>query len=87
MPAAMFNPQATSMPQCCAMLDLARSIKGAHDVRARGLPEFPVTWQPKSGLNFAAFCQASPPACISRRCRAGARRERIIGGQTPVKIR
>jgi hypothetical protein len=38
MPAAMFNSQATNMPRCCAMSDLARSIEGAHDVRARGLP-------------------------------------------------
>jgi len=87
MPAVMFNSQATNMPQCCAMSDLVRSIKGAHDVQARGLPEFPVTRQLKIGLNFAAFCQASPPARISHRCRAGTLRERIIGGQTPVKIR
>ena len=38
MPAVMFNSQATNMPQCCAMSDLVRSIKGAHDVQARGLP-------------------------------------------------
>jgi hypothetical protein len=30
------------------------------------LPQFPVTLDPKSRLNFAAFCQASLPAGISR---------------------
>jgi hypothetical protein len=29
------------------MSDLARSIEGADDVRARGLPQFPVTLDPK----------------------------------------
>jgi hypothetical protein len=31
------------------MSDLARSNKGAHDVRARGLPQFPVTPDLKTG--------------------------------------
>jgi hypothetical protein len=44
----------------------ARVVKGTHDVRARGLPQFPVTLDLKTGLNFAAFCQASLPAGISR---------------------
>jgi hypothetical protein len=63
MRAATFNSQATNLLQCCAMSDLARSIMGAHDVRAQ-LPQFPVTLGLQSGLNFAVFCQASPPAGI-----------------------
>jgi hypothetical protein len=47
----------------------ARVVKGTHDVRARGLPQFPVTLDLKTGLNFAAFCQASLPAGIFTRCR------------------
>jgi hypothetical protein len=37
-PAAMFNPQATDKQQMLRDADLARAIKRAHDVRARGLP-------------------------------------------------
>jgi hypothetical protein len=51
------------------MSDPAHFIKGADDVRARGLQQFPVTFDLKSELNFAAFCQASLRAGISRDAR------------------
>jgi hypothetical protein len=69
------------------MSDPGCAANGADDVRARGLPQFPVTFDPKIRLNFAAFCQASLPAGISRnarRYRAGTRYERSrFGRQTP----
>jgi hypothetical protein len=55
------NRHAANVARCPA-----RVVKGTHDVRARGLPQFPVTLDLKTGLNFAAFCQASLPAGISR---------------------
>jgi hypothetical protein len=36
-------PGDTSRRKCCAMANLTRSVGGAHDVRARGLPQFPIT--------------------------------------------
>jgi hypothetical protein len=40
---------------------LARPVKGAHNVRARSLPQFPVPLELKTELNPAAFHQASLP--------------------------
>ena len=54
-PAAMFVAQATGTPQMLRDVDLARSVKGAHDVRACDLPQFPVTFDPKIGTELAAF--------------------------------
>jgi hypothetical protein len=45
-------------------VDPTRSVKGAHDVRARSLPQFPVPLDLKLELNFAAFHQTSLPAEI-----------------------
>jgi len=91
MPAAMFIAQAPTRCKCCAMSDPGCPVNGADDVRARGLPQFPVTFDPKIRLNFAAFCQASLPAGISRnarRCRAGTRYERSrFRPANPVEVR
>ncbi|MCK1514706.1 hypothetical protein IVB22_19505 [Bradyrhizobium sp. 190] len=78
-PAAMFIAQAVDTPQMLRDVDSGRSVRGAHDVRARCLPQFPVPLDLKPKLNFAAFCQASLFAGISRdarRCRAGTRCKR-----------
>jgi hypothetical protein len=73
------------------MSDPGWPVNGADDVRAGGLPQFPVTFDPKIRLNFAAFCQTSLPVGISRnarRCRAGTRYERSrFRPANPVKIR
>jgi len=87
MPAAMFIAPPTSC-KCCAMSDPGWPVNGADDVRARGLPQFPVTFDPKIRLNFAAFCQASLPAGISRNARrdvapARTMSDRVFGRQTP----
>jgi hypothetical protein len=51
------------------------------------LPQFPVTFDPKISLNFAAFCQTSLPAGISRMRAdvepARAMSDRVFGRQTP----
>ena len=65
MPAATFIAQATDTPQMLRDVGSARFITGADDVRARGLQQFPDTFDLKSELNFAAFYQASLPAGIS----------------------
>jgi hypothetical protein len=70
------------------MSDPGCAANGADDVRARGLPQFPVTFDPKIRLNFAAFCQASLPAGISRNARrdvapARTMSDRVFGRQTP----
>jgi hypothetical protein len=39
----MFIAQATDTPQMLRDVDLARAIRGANDLRTRGLPQFPVT--------------------------------------------
>jgi hypothetical protein len=44
----MFIAQATDTPQMLRVVGLARSVRGADDVRARGLPQFPVTLDPKN---------------------------------------
>ncbi|UPK06675.1 hypothetical protein [Bradyrhizobium sp. 170] len=49
-PAAMFIAQATDTPQMLCDVGLVRSVKGAHDVRARCLPQFPVTLDLKNDL-------------------------------------
>jgi hypothetical protein len=87
----MFIARATDTPQLLRDVESGPPIGGADDVRARSLPQFPVTLDPKSRLNFAAFCQASQPAGVSRhagRCRAGTRCERSrFSAGNPVKIR
>jgi len=45
----MFIAQATDTPQMLREVGLARSIKGADDVRARCLPQFPGTPDLKTG--------------------------------------
>jgi len=40
---------------CCAMSGLARSAEGAHDVRARGLHQFPVTLDLKAGTELCCI--------------------------------
>jgi hypothetical protein len=70
MPTAIFIAQPTDTPRMLRDVGLARSVNRAHDVWARGLPQFPVTLIRKPELNFAAFCQPSLPAQILRdRCR------------------
>jgi hypothetical protein len=91
MPAATFIAQATGTPQMLRDVGSARFVTGADHARARGLQQFPDTFDPKSKLNFAAFCQPSLPAGIScdARCVEDCSRcERLhFRSAIPVKIR
>ncbi|MGA8470460.1 MAG: hypothetical protein WB721_16690 [Pseudolabrys sp.] len=42
----------TDTPQMLRDIDLARSVEGAHGARARGLPQFPVTLDLKTGAEL-----------------------------------
>jgi hypothetical protein len=75
MPAVTFTAQATDTLQMLRDVGSgAAPVNAADDVRSRGLPQFPVTLDPKIRLNFAAFCHVSLPAGISRNvCRISSR--------------
>ena len=60
----MFIAQATDAPQMLRDVGSGWPVNGADNARARGLPQFPLTFDPKIRPNFAAFCQASPHAGI-----------------------
>jgi len=53
----------------CAIAESCRRFAGTGGVQSRDLPEFPATHGSKTRLNFAAFCQVSSPAGISRNAR------------------
>jgi len=54
-PAAMFTARQPTRCNCCAMSGLARSAEGAHDVRARGLHQFPVALDLKAGTEVCCI--------------------------------
>jgi hypothetical protein len=70
---------------------LACSVKGTHDVQARGLPQFPAMLDLKTGTELCCILSGITLAGISRdarRRRAGQRCERShYRPSNPVKIR
>jgi hypothetical protein len=51
-PTAIFMARPTDTPQMLRDIDLARSVEGAHGARARGLPQFPVRLDLKTGAEL-----------------------------------
>jgi hypothetical protein len=78
-PVAMFILQAANTPQMLRDVEHGPLRQGADDVRARGLPQFPVTLDLKTGTELCCILSGITARGISRdarRCRAGTRCER-----------
>jgi hypothetical protein len=87
-PAGFFIVQATDTPQMLRDVGSDRSVKGAHDVRARGLPQFPVMPDLKTVTERCCILSGITARehftrCMLMSSRHALRADRIIGRKTP----